>query len=141
MKTNSIKPIEIIRFIQLSRYGRGKWATAVKEDALKLVEGTLLEGLACGDIDSIPEDARNLRTVLLGRFGSWKEAAEHRAQLYSWNGRTTLYDLYVLDRYLTASQKTQGAKTTDIEAEALNEACDIVVSAVRTLAARRDGIM
>ena len=135
MKTNTITTAAIIAKINASNLGRSYYAKAVKEDALDLVDN-IDEALEYGDIESIPEDGRELRALLLNGASDWKQ--------YSWGGCALVYNYDIKEHYLTLSERerytgdtVRGSHLLDIQANALSQACDIVCAAVRALVAER----
>lgn len=136
MKATEKTILELRRKVKAVNLGRSHYAKAVKEDAIELI-CNIAEALTYGDIDSIPEDGRKLRALLLNGASDWKQ--------YSWGGCALVYNYDLKEHYLTPSERerytgdtVRGSHLLDIQASALSQACDIVCGAVRALVAERE---
>ena len=133
----AITTTAIISEISKRNFGRSTWAKAVKADAIDFVKCNIADALECGDIESIPEDGRELRALLLNGASDWKQ--------YSWGGCALVYNYDIKEHYLSSSEReryagdtVRGTHLLDIQAAALSQACDIVCAAVRALVAERN---
>lgn len=107
---------------------RSAWNKGVNEYALELVEGLELE--------DIPADTKELKTILLNGAESWDQ--------YSWGGSSLIYDYDIAERLCTHSElkKKKGGELNpnsreqwlDVQARALYQACNRICEVVRNMA-------
>ena len=107
---------------------RSAWNKGVNEYALELVEGL--------EMEDIPVDTKELKTLLLNGAESWDQ--------YSWGGCSLIYDFDIAERLCTPSElkKKKGGELNpnsreqwlDVQARALFQACNRICRTVRKTA-------
>ena len=112
---------ELIKKIKATP-ARGRWAQAVKEDALKLVDQVF------GEFGKKPQTAKAFEEYALNGAKDWKQ--------YSWGGSALVYDYQIAKHYCTPSElkmtrngeRKPNAKEEwlDVQARALYQACLLV---------------
>ena len=118
-----ITKTELFRKIKATP-ARGRWAQAVKEDALKLVK------LVFGEYGEKPQTAKAFEEYALNGAKDWKQ--------YSWGGNALVYDYKIAEHYCTPSElkltRNGDSKPNareewlDVQARALHQACALVKS-------------
>ena len=112
---------ELIRKIKATP-ARGRWAQAVKEDALELVDQVF------GEYGKKPQTGKAFEEYALNGAKDWKQ--------YSWGGSGLVYDGDIAKHYCTPSELTRThngnrkpnkrEKWLDVQARALYQACLLV---------------
>ena len=82
-----MKKTELLNAIENMK-ARNAWDRGVKEYAYELVEGL--------EVEEIPEDSQELRSLLLNGADTWKQ--------YSWGGSSLIYDFDIAERLCTPSE-------------------------------------
>lgn len=82
-----MKKTELLNAIENMK-ARSAWDRGVKEYAYELVEGL--------EVEEIPEDSQELKSLLLNGADTWKQ--------YSWGGSSLIYDFDIAERLCTQSE-------------------------------------
>ena len=122
-----MKKAELLKKIE-DRAARSAWDKGVKLYAYEIVEG-----LEVADDAELIKGENISKEILLNGADDWNK--------YSWGGSSLIYDCDIAERLCTPSElkKTKGGERRpnireewlDVQARALNQACRIILGAVR----------